>query len=422
MHTKRTTMTSWIFLRVVVVTVLVFLSLSFAQTITIAAHYSPEESAGLEPCFAAYEAENPGVDIVYQQIAYGDYLQTVITSRIGGQAPDIYHLYNIWGPQMIENGVLAAPPEDVVNWIRENYVAATVDTVTIDGQVWGIPTEVSNYMLVYNKKLLAEAGFDAPPATWEELVTMAEALTKRNDEGNIVQAGYAYGPTTATIVHPFLIMLYSEGVNPFKDDFSGTNLTSPEAIDVLTKQVELYQKGITDRSVEVWNFPSGTVAMMFMAPWYESTLREAFGDEFENTVGVAPIPMGENWRSMQYAFFYGVDANSDVQDEAWQFLQWLNTGQDGNISCMGELLMNLGALTANNGDIAAAQDTLGDFYTKPFVDALERSSSEPNVMQASEIQAALQKYIEQAWAGDLTPEEALTQADQEISNILSEFY
>jgi multiple sugar transport system substrate-binding protein len=409
-------------LRPIWLTGLLFLGVSFAQTITIAAHYSPEESASLEPCFVAYEAENPGVDIVYQQIAYGDYLQTVITSRIGGQAPDIYHLYNIWGPQMIENGVLAAPPEEVVNWVKENYVGATVDTVTIDDQMWGIPTEVSNYMLVYNKKLLAEAGFDAPPTTWEELVPMAEALTKRNDEGNIVQAGYSYGPSTATIVHPFLIMLYSEGISPFKDDFSGTNLTSPEAIDVLMKQIELYQKGITDRSVEVWNFPSGTIAMMFMAPWYESTLREAFGDEFENTVGVAPIPMGEDWRSMQYAFFYGVDANSDVQDEAWKFLQWLNTGQDGNISCMGEMLMGLGALTANNSDIAAAQDTLGDSYTKPFVDALGRSSSEPNVMQASEIQAALQKYIEQAWAGDLTPEEALTQADQEITNILSEFY
>ena len=84
--------------------------------------------------------------------------------------------------------------------------------------------------------------------------------------------------------------------------------------------------------------------------------------------------------------------------------------------------MTLGALTANNADIAAAQDSLGDSYTKPFVDALERSSSEPNVMQASEIQTILQTYIEQAWAGDLTPEEALTQADAEISEILSEFY
>jgi multiple sugar transport system substrate-binding protein len=139
-----------------------------------------------EPCFVAYEAENPGVDIVYQQIAYGDYLQTVITSRLGGQAPDIYHLYNIWGPQMIENGVLAAPPDKVVSWINDNYIEATVDTVTINDQVWGIPTEVSNYMLVYNKKLLAEGGFDAPPATWDELVTMSEALTKRNDEGNSV--------------------------------------------------------------------------------------------------------------------------------------------------------------------------------------------------------------------------------------------
>jgi multiple sugar transport system substrate-binding protein len=67
-------------------------------------------------------------------------------------------------------------------------------------------------------------------------------------------------------------MLYSEGIAPFKEDFSGTNLTSPEAIDVLTKQLELYQKGVTDRSIEVWNFPSGTISMMFMAPYFDSLI------------------------------------------------------------------------------------------------------------------------------------------------------
>lgn len=394
-----------------------------AQTITVAAHYSPEEAAPIEACFADYEAQNPGIDIVYQQIAYGDYLQTVLTSRIGGQSPDIYHLYNIWGPQMVDNGVLDTPPAELETWIRDTYLPSTVETVTINDQVWGVPTEVSNYMLVYNKQLLAEAGFDSPPATWDELLEMASAITARNADNNITVAGYAYGPTTATIVHPFLIMLASRGVNLFTDDFSGTNLTSEAAVQVLNDQIALFNQGITDRTIEVWDFPSGSVAMMFMASWYEATLQQAFGDQFDEVVGVAPIPMGDDWRTLQYAFLYGVDANSPNKEAAWNFIQWLNSSQaEGSPSCMGTMLLNLGALTANTADIAAAQDTLGDSYTGPFIDALERSVPEPNVIQATEIERVLQSYLERAWAGELSAEDALTQADAEISDILSEFY
>ena len=404
-------------------TSLLTLGATLAQTLTVAAHYSTEEAAPLEPCFAEYEAQNPGVDVEYQQIAYGDYLQTVLTARIGGQSPDIYHLYNIWAPQLVDNGVLATPPAELEGWISDTYVASTVDTVTIGGQVWGIPTEVSDYMLVYNKKLLADAGFNEPPGTWDELVSMAAAITERNDQDNITTAGYAYGPSTATVVHPFLIMLASKGVNLFKDDFSGTNLTSEAALEVLQQQLELYNQGITDRSVEVWDFPSGSVAMMFMASWYEAELKAGFGDAFEDTVGVAHIPMGDDWRSLQYAFFYGVDANSPNQEAAWQFLKWLNTAQAaGETSCMGTMLLSLGALTANQTDIAAAPDQLGDSYTAPFIEALERAVPEPNVIQASEIERILQGYIERAWSGELSPEDALAQADQEITGILNEFY
>jgi multiple sugar transport system substrate-binding protein len=392
------------------------------ERLTLAAHYSPEEAASLTPCFEQYEAET-GVGIDYQQIAYGDYLQTVLTSSLSGQAPDIYHLYSIWGAQMIENGVLAAPPQDVAEFVQDNYVQTTVDAATINDQLWGIPTEVSNYMLIYNKKLFAEAGFDAPPTTWDELVEMAAAMTERNEQGNIVQAGYAFGPEVAPTVHPFLTQLYSRNIDLFKEDYSGTNLTTPEAAEVLTGQVRLFEEGITDTSVEVWNFPSGTVAMMTMAPWYKATLQEAFGDEFEDTVGVAPIPAGDDWRSLQYAFFFGVDAQSENQEGAWQFLTWLNTARsEGEVSCMGTMLLGLGALTGNTKDIAAAGDRLNDSFTQPFVDALERSITEPNVVQASEIETILKNYIDLAWAGQLSPEDALAAADQEITAILQEFY
>ena len=397
-------------------------STSSAQEITIAMHYGQAQQDILEPCFAAYEAQNPGVNIVYQQLSYSDYLQTVLTSRIGGQAPDIYHLYNIWGAQLVENDVLATPPQAVLNFIDNTYVGSTVNAVTIRDQVWGVPTEVSNYLLVYNRQLLEAAGV-AVPTTWNEVVEAAAAITERNDQGNITTMGYAFGPSVANVVHPFLTLLYSQGVEMFTEDYSATNLTSETAVAVLEQQVRLFEEGITDRSIEVWDFPSGSVGMMTMAPWYEQTLREGFGDAFEDIVGVTQIPGGDDWRSLQYAFFFGVDANSPNQEVAWDVITWLNTQQDeGTLSCVGQMLVELGALTSHQGDIAAAQDALGDSYSAPFIEALDRSITEPTVVQAAEIERILQTYIEQAWAGELEPAEALRQADREISSILAEFY
>ncbi len=406
-------------------TLATFSGMAAAQTITIATHYPPENVAVMEPCFEAYR-DLTGVTVEPQQIPYGDYLSTILTARLGGQAPDIYHVYSIWAAQLIDNGVLATPPEETLSFIGDNYIESTVGAVTIDDQVWGIPTEVSNYLLVYNKKLLAEAGYDAPPTTWDELLDMAKATTKKDGQGRVTQAGFAFGDTMATTVHPFLTLLYSKGVNPFTDDFTGTNLTSPEAVATLKEEMALFEEGVASPSVVLDDFQSGEVALTIQPVWIEGGYREVFGDAFEETVGISQIPAGPDWRSLQYAFFYAVDASSDVSDEAWAFLQWLNSQESalaaGGPSCMGQMLIDLGALTANNADIAASQEALGDFFTKPFADALERSVSEPNVIQAAEIEAVLQTYIEQAWRGQLSAEDALAQADEEITAILSEFY
>jgi multiple sugar transport system substrate-binding protein len=295
--------------------VLALLPAAAAQTITLATHYPPENVAVLEPCFAQYQQET-GVEVVHQQIPYGDYLQTILTARLGGQAPDIYHVYSIWAAQLVDNGLLAPPPDEVLGFVTDGYAESTVDAVTIEGQVWGIPTEVSNYLLVYNKKILAEAGYDAPPTTWEEFSEIAAATTQRDAQGRAAQIGYAgYYPSVAGIVHPYLTLLYSKGVDLFNEDFTETNLGSREALEALEQMVALFDAGSADFSVDNDAFASGDVAMTIQAVWGEGNYREVFGDAFEETVGVSQIPTGEDWRSLQYAFFYGVDTNSAQQDE-----------------------------------------------------------------------------------------------------------
>ena len=396
-----------------------------AKTITVATHYGADQAAPLLACFDRYEEANPGITVEHQQLSYRDYLQTVLTSRLGGQSPDIYHLYSIWAPQMVDNGVLAEPPEAIADFVRENYAEGTVEAATIGDTLYGVPTEVSAYMLVSNMKLLEEAGYSEPPKTFEELKEIAAKVTTKNDQGKIERAGFAFADSTSGTVHPFFVMLSSMGAEPFADNNESSNLASDEARKVMEMQRELIDAGITDGSVDGFDFPAGGIGMIIMANWMEADIRAGFGDEFDK-VRVSAIPMGEDWKTLQYAFFYGVDSGSQNQDEAWDVIRYVNSPEsassEGGPSCMGEMLDGLGALTVNKADLAALGEQ--DAFTQPFIDAINegRAVTEPNVIQAAEIQKKMADTIRAVRAGDVDAAEGAQELDEEVSDILAEFY
>ena len=391
--------------------------------LTLAMHYTQEQAAPLLACLEDYEAET-GQAVEFQQITYRDYLQTVLTGRIGGQSPDIYHLYSIWGAQMADNGVLAEPPEGIVAFVEDQY-GDTAEAAVIDGTLYGVPTEVSVYMLISNMALLREAGFEAPPATWDELKEIAAAITTRNDQGRVATAGFAFADSEAGSVHPFYALLASKGTDVYADGFSEANLDSPEAAEAAGQMAALVGEGITDKSVDGFDFPAGGIGMIVMANWFESSIREGFGDRFAEDVVVSPIPAGEDWATLQYAFFMGVDSESPRQDDAWAVVEWLNSeasADDSGVSCMGRTLASMGALTANETDNAAMGEASA--FTQPFRDALAdgRAVSQPNVMQAAEIEGMMAQTIDGVLAGDAEPEAAMEALDGDVEDVLFEFY
>ena len=390
--------------------------------LTVAMHYTQEQAAPLIACLEAYDAD--GVTAEYQQISYSDYLQTVLTGRLAGQSPDVYNVYSIWAAQMTDNGVLAEPPEDVASFVRDGYAAGTVDAATIDGTLWGVPTEVSVYMLVSNMALLREAGIESPPTTWDELVEAAEAVTTRNDQGRIENAGFAFAQssTGAGMVHPFYALLYSEGGEVYAEDRSEAMLDGEAAQAALTKMAAVVESGAADLSVDAYDFPARGIGMTIMANWYESAIRDGFGDAFDEEVVVSHIPMGEDWRTVQYAFFMGVDSQSERQEAAWALVRAMNEPRGDGPSCVGEMLGDLGALTASAADAAALPEP--DAFTAPFVAALEddRAITQPNVMQAAEIEGMMAQAFEEVIAGDAEPAPALEELDGEVEDILFEFY
>ena len=392
-------------------------------TLTIATHYTNEQLAPVNACFAEYERLNPSVSIVHRQLSYRDFLETLFMASIGGSVPDIYNLTSMWTAQLVESGSLAWPPPEILHFVQSTYLPRTRDALAFDGHVWGIPAEVNVYMLLYNKQLFTSARLTRPPVTWDELVQDAAKISRANRQGQLMINGFAFGPSSPMVVNPFLASLYSQKQSLFSPDRRSTQLTSASAREVLEGQVRLFRTRGTSLGATPNQFPSGTVGMMIVPNWYKNELLQSFGKRFADRVGVAPIPGGTNWRTVQYGFFWAVDAKSRSKTEAWKLLQWLNTPRaPGQRSCVGEMLIKLGALTGNQLDLKASSDELAHPFLKPFVDALSAGRALPldSIPHSNEIEELLRSYIEEAWLGLLSPDEALREADASIRRVLRE--
>ena len=398
-------------------------------TLTMLTHWGTEDQlAAQQVIIDAYMESNPGVNIELVTVDFGELRTKIITGRTAGISADVYHFYHLWLPDFVNSGVLAEPPQDSLTFIDDNVAQGTINAVsTSDGQTWGYPTEVNPYLLVYNKRLLAEAGYDAPPANWDELKEIAAAITQVDDTGAISQVGLGVMPGwDSGIVHPFSALLFSNGGNYLSDDRTVAEFDSSQGIETLQLYADLVASGGTDPSINgLGNFPSGTVGMVIMAPWWRSTLRAAEGVDFDTEVGVAEIPVGPSGdvpSSIAYTWMFAVDSSSPNKAAAWNFVHWMNAEHDeGAGSAIGDFLVNaLGAIPSFSHDQAAFADSMSDHYVSAFVAASAYARPEQIVAGGQEIKTLLQVEIEAVLAGMTTPEEALASVAQQADAILEE--
>jgi multiple sugar transport system substrate-binding protein len=392
--------------------------------LTVLTHWGDQDQLSvLTPLFDQYQQQT-GVTIDHQTVAFADLLTRITAGRVGGPAPDIYHFYNLWMPDFVASSLLQMPPPDAVSDVKKSWSQGSVDGATYKDQIWGYPTEVDNYLLIYNKQLLQEAGVSKPPATFDELKDAAVKATKKDASGKITQTGFLFlSGWDSGVVHPFTALLWSDGGEYAAKDYSQVTFNQQPGMDVLTLQTDIIKGGGGDTGFsKTDDFIAGKAAMTIMANWWGAALRKGAPGGIQN-VGVAPIPTKGSGKSttLQYNWIWGVDKNSKNAADSWKFLQWLNSPQNGGSSPMGiYLTKGLNAIPSRTSDQQSHADVLNDAFVKPFVDALPNSRTEPIIPGGQEIKSGLQKQVEAAWFGQKDPKAALDTAAQDANRILKE--
>lgn len=396
--------------------------------VTYLTHWSPDTVSLLEDAAAAYSAENPDVSIVVRAVPFGDLL-TTIRSQGGGDGPTISGIYDLWLPELVRDGLVAPAPETVSQDVRSAWPAGVAAAAQVDGTVYGIPNEINVYALNYNKALFEAAGIDAPPATWDELLADAEALT----DAQSGQQGFGLiNSWSSGVVHPFASLLVSNGGALVVDGTPALDTTEAGETFALYQTLtengwSVPQMGTADANTTgpyLDNFVSGKTAMIIMANWWESALKGGMGDAFQNiaTAGIPVGPSGTETSSISYSWLTVVNAqaNADEQAAAWDFLSWLNgegTGQNG-ASAMSDILMSMGILPSRGSDVAANERALGRPFLEGYLDVLGNAQAFPVVLGGQEFTEALQQVIETLEYGQVDARKAQANAQADAASIL----
>lgn len=200
----------------------------------------------VEKRVAAFE-EATGADVVFDLYAFGQAVQKIaVELSTGSPAYDVFFVEASDVSRFAATGKLA-PFGDAIaaaGFDIDDFIASTVEGFTYDGQIMGIPYFAATQLYYWNGEQIAEAGLTAPPATWEDLLTLCNALKEKGISPCTAMRGK---PSTSENIWYWTQIMLGEGgswVADYPSDMTPT-INTPAAV----KAAEIYSELLNEHGI-----------------------------------------------------------------------------------------------------------------------------------------------------------------------------
>ena len=360
--------------------------------------------------------------INYSEKKSSDYENEIINNLASASGPDIWVLTQ----DLIlkdKDKVFAIP---FVSYKERNYRDNFIDSAElfIDGQnIVGLPLAVDPIVLYWNRDLFSSNGISRPPQYWDEFLIDVQNLVKRDQAGNITQAGAALGEfQNVKNAKEILSMLILQTGNPIvKSDTRdvvlgerGENLLDPTESTVRFFN-EFSNPGKTSYS---WNraladsdkmFIAGSLAMYF---GYASELEGIKAKNPHLNFDIVEVPQikdGKIRATFGRIYSLVISKNSPQFQAVFSALLKLT---DKDFSKSFSKAIGLGS---------ARRDVLAEGTDDPFLSVVYKSTImsrawlEPDPAQVSEI---FKNMVESSATGRLKISEAVKNAKNKLEELI----
>ena len=308
-------------------------------TVRVWTHQNESFNNAYKALADAYMVEHPNVEITFETFDYDTYIQTLQTAIPAGTEADILQMFGSWVCSYAQGGNLAQVPGDVLSNEKavEMFFAPPLGGYICDGNLYGVPQEFNAEYgaALVNTKLAKEVGatnYEKGWAGWDDLMEDAKKLTVVSD-GAMTRAGFMF--THADGISSMFYSLIRQYGGTYLQD--GTfKVTTPEAQKALERMKWFVDEGVIDpllfNDEENWvgdAYFEEMVGIAVIGPWVVPEYAGDYPEVAEASV-YRQLPYEGDKPIFVAASGWGltVSANSNVQDVAWDFVQFVTMNQE----------------------------------------------------------------------------------------------
>jgi len=346
----------------------------------------------------------------------------VLASKIG-MLPDIYGMLgDIWEFSRFINSGYAVDLSDELNanagewrnqffkWVISENEFFPNNEQKVKPGVYGIPIDVNNIQMVYNKDLFKAAGLDpeAPPKTWEAFIAYGKKLRRAGITPFVSGWGELWLVNCFANNYAFNLMGEEKIILTIKGQVPYNNHDWIRILKLFEEMRDagMYAEGITtmnNKKAEMI-FANSQAAMAFNGSWCVNVYREINPNL---NYGVFMPPRLSNRHPMRIWGGGGapfvVNAKSKNKEEAIEFLKWLTAEEQQKFLVM----------TTHNLSVNREVTFLIPFKLSEFADDMD-SVITPEllpVIENSKVSEAFGKGIWTIIKDNKSPSEAITYVD-----------
>ena len=358
---------------------------------------------------ADFEKANPDIKVNLEFVPYeGLHDKTVLAQGSGGY--DVVLFDVIWPAEYATNRVLLDVTDRITPEMDKGVLPGAWTTVTYDGKRYGMPWILDTKYLFYNKAMLAKAGIDHPPTTWDELAADAKLI---KDKG-ILATPIAWSWAQAEAVICDYATLVDAYGGKFLDDAGKPVFQTDGGLKALQYMVQTVKDGITNPNSKEFLeedvrhvFENGEAAFALNWTYMYNLAKDPKESKVSGDVGVVPAPgvTGTSTASaVNGSMGLGITTTSKHPDEAWKFITYMTSQPVQN--AYAKLSLPIWASSYDDPAVTKGQEEL----VAAAKVALPLMFPRPTTPKYQELSTALQVGIQQAVLGTSSPEDALQSA------------
>lgn len=133
------------------------------------------DANNMDKVVAVWNSQNPDIQVhMTDPGSTDDIVAKILAANQGGTAPDLADIPQASLSQLVVGG----GAKDITSKVKDHFdvfAKGSVDAVTLDGKIYGVPLDVGPMMFVYRKDLLDRLGLQ-PPKTWDEFAQVAKTV------------------------------------------------------------------------------------------------------------------------------------------------------------------------------------------------------------------------------------------------------